>query len=92
MHAGKRRHRSRCADEMKILSPAKGCRSDRRAIEALQHAGHLARHGLEHVGRDIAAAMTLRQRDNADRQRGPVGDMVGKPVGAIFADADDGNL
>ena len=40
----------------------------------------------------MLAAMTLGQRDDADRQRGPVGDVVGKAAEAILADADDGDF
>lgn len=36
--------------------------------------------------------MAFGKRDDADGQRGPVGDVVGKPVRAILPDLDDGDL
>lgn len=78
------------ADQMKIL--VMGLRRERRAMEGIEQPFDFPHHGGEDVRRHIAPAMTFRKRDDADRQRGPVGDVIGEPVRAVFPDLDDGDF
>ncbi len=89
MDAGKRGDRAGCADQMKVLGTLLVRGTDRRAIELRQHALDLIDHAGKDGRRDITAAMAFRQRHDADRQRGPVGNVVGEPRRAAVADADD---
>ena len=58
------------------------------AVEAGQPAGDVVDHGGEDLSRHRAAAETLGQRNDADRQRCPRHDVVGEPRRTAAAEID----
>ncbi len=91
MHAGNRRHRAGCAEQMgTTVLPKLGQRLP--AVEPCQQIEHFGNHRLENRRIDDAAAVTLGEIDDADRQRRPGGDLAGNGAAVVPAPVDQGDL